>query len=151
MAASLSTATHLLVISLMLSQQLLPHFLLSFVDIRIELVSVFSDREFLVVIDRYVDFLRADWFLIWVVELRDVRMLKSLCGCESLIWVELQKVLNKVESFIRSSWEHVSELLGLGWWQTLQHCLSERTVDGIDVFLTWPSCNLHDSIKLIQS
>ena len=99
-AASLSTATHLLVISLVLSQQLLPHFLLSFVDIRIELVSVFSDREFLVVIDRYVDFLRADWFLIRVVELRDVWVLESLSGCESLIWVELQKVLNKVESFI---------------------------------------------------
>ena len=84
----------------MLSQQLFPHFLLAFMDIRIELVTVFSDREFLVVIDRYVDFLCADWFLIWVVELRDVWVLESLSGRESLIWVELQKVLNKVESFI---------------------------------------------------
>ena len=116
MAASLSAVTHLLVISLMLGQQLLPHFLLSFVDIRIELVSVFSDREFLVVINRNVDFLRADWFLIRIVELRDVRVLKSLCCSKSLVGVELQKVLDKVESFIRSSWEHVSEFLGLRWW-----------------------------------
>jgi hypothetical protein len=100
MAASLSTSTHLLVISLMLGQQLLPHFLLAFVDIRIELVSVFSDREFLVVIDRYEDFLRAVWFFIWVVELSNVWMLESLFSGESLGRIELQKALEKIEGVI---------------------------------------------------
>lgn len=99
----------------MLGQQLLPHFLLALVDIRIELVSVFSNREFLVVIDRYEDFLRAVWFLIWVVELGNVWVLESLFSGESLVGVELQKVLEEIKSVIRSCWEHVSEFLGLCW------------------------------------
>ena len=89
MAATLCTSTHLLVISLMLSQQLFPHFLLAFMDIRIELVTVFSDREFLVVIDRYEDFFHAVWFLIWIVKLSNVRMLKCLFRGESLMGIEL--------------------------------------------------------------
>ena len=123
MAATLSTATHLLVVSLVLRQQLLSHFLLTLVDIRIELVSVFSDREFLVVIDRYEDLLRAVWFLVWVVELSNVRMLKSLFSGESLVGVELQKALEKVKGIVGCGWEHVSKFLWLGRWQTLQHGL----------------------------
>lgn len=88
-------------------------------DIRIELVSVFSDREFLVVIDRYEDFLRAVWFLVWVVELSNVRMLESLFSGESLVRVELQKALEKVKGIVGSSWEHVSEFLWFGRRQTL--------------------------------
>lgn len=88
-------------------------------DIRIELVSVFSDREFLVVIDRYEDFLRAVWFLVWVVELSNVRMLESLFSGESLVRVELQKALEKVKGIVGSSWEHVSEFLWFSRRQTL--------------------------------
>ena len=123
MAATLSTATHLLVVSLMLRQQLLSHFLLTLVDIRIELVSVFSDREFLVVIDGYKDLLGAVWFLVWVMELSNVRMLKSLFSGESLVRIELQKALEKVKGIIGRSWEHVSKFLWFSWWQTLQHGL----------------------------
>ena len=91
---------HLLVVRLVLRQNLLPHLLLALVDIRIELVSVFSDREFLVVIDRYEDFLRAVWFFIWVVELSNVWMLESLFSGESLGRIELQKALEKIEGVI---------------------------------------------------
>jgi len=44
-------------------------------DIRIELVSVFSDGEFLVVVDRNVNFFLANWFFFRVVELGYVWML----------------------------------------------------------------------------
>jgi hypothetical protein len=46
-----SSATHLLVVSLVLSQYLLSQLLLSLVDIRVELVSVLTDRKLLIIID----------------------------------------------------------------------------------------------------
>jgi len=75
MAATLCTSTHLLVISLVLSQQLLPHFLLSFVDIRIELVAILFNGEFLIVVNWNEDFLRAYWLFLGVVELSYVWVL----------------------------------------------------------------------------
>ena len=57
-----------------MSEDLFPKFLLAFVDIRIKLVTILSDREFLVVINWNVDLLRAIWFLVWVVELSYVRV-----------------------------------------------------------------------------
>ena len=59
----------------MLGEDLLSHLLSTLVDIRIELVAVLFDGEFLVVVNRYVDLLSANWFLLWIVELSYVRML----------------------------------------------------------------------------
>jgi len=73
----------------MLGQDLLSHLLLSLVDIRVEFVSVLSNRELLVVVNWDEDLLSADWLFIWVVELGHVRVLKGLLGGESLSWVEL--------------------------------------------------------------
>ena len=98
----------------MLGQDLLCHFLLSLVDVRVQFVSVLTDRELLVVVNRDEDLFQAVWLLIWVMKLSDVRMLKSLLGGESLAWVELEKILKEVDGIVRGSWEHVSELLGFG-------------------------------------
>jgi hypothetical protein len=53
-------------------QYLLSKFLLSFVDISIELVSILSNREFLVVINWDVYLLVAHRFIFWVVKLRHI-------------------------------------------------------------------------------
>ena len=53
----------------MLGEDFLSHLLLSFVDIRVQLVSIFLDRELLVVVDWDENFLRANWFLVFVMEL----------------------------------------------------------------------------------
>jgi hypothetical protein len=71
----LGRPAHLLIISLVLSQDFLSHLLSTLVNIRIELVAVLFDGEFLVVVNRYVDLLSANWFLLWIVELSYVRML----------------------------------------------------------------------------
>ena len=88
-ATTSSGPAHLLVVCLMLGQDLLSHLLLSLVDVRVEFVSVLSNRELLVVVNWDEDLLSADWLFIWVVELGHVRVLKGLLGGESLSWVEL--------------------------------------------------------------
>ena len=108
--------SHLLVVSLVLSQDLFSHFLFPLVDIRVKLVPVLSDRELLVIIDWDKDFLCANWLFIWVMELSHVRMLQCLLGSESFCWVELQKILQKIQSVVGGSWEHVSQFLWLGRW-----------------------------------
>jgi len=89
---SSSTSAHLLVICLVLGKNLLSHLLLTLMDIRVKLVSVLTDRKLLVIVDGDVDFLRANWLLVRVVELRDVGVLKSLLSGQTLIWVELKEV-----------------------------------------------------------
>ena len=68
---------HLLVVRLVLRQNLLPHLLLALVDIRVELVSIFLDGEFLIIVDGNEDLLGAYGFLLWIVELGHVWMLQS--------------------------------------------------------------------------
>ncbi len=74
-------------------QYLLSKFLLAFVDISVELVSVFSNRELLVVINRNVDLLRANRLVLGVVELRYVRVTQGLLRSQALVRVELKEVL----------------------------------------------------------
>lgn len=81
---------HLLIISLVLSQDFLSHLLSALVNIRIELVAVLFDREFLIVIDGNVNLFSANWFFFRVVELSHIRMLQSLFCGQSLRGVELQ-------------------------------------------------------------
>ena len=87
----LARPSHLLVVGLVLGENLLPHLLSALVNIRIELVAVLFDGEFLVVVDRYVNLLSANWFFVRVVELSDVGMLQSLLSGQSFTRVELQK------------------------------------------------------------
>ena len=54
------------------SQDLLSQLLLSLVDISVKFVSILSNRELLVIINRDVDFPVADWLIVWVVELSNV-------------------------------------------------------------------------------
>ena len=95
-------------------QYLLSKFLLAFVDISVELVSVFSDRELLVVINRNVDLLRAHWLVLGIVELRDVGVTQGLLRRQSLVWVELEETLQEVQSVVRGRREHVPQPLRLG-------------------------------------
>jgi hypothetical protein len=71
----LARPSHLLVIGLMLGENFLPHLLSTLVNIRIELVAVLFDGEFLVVVDWYVDLLSAYGFFFGIMELSDVGML----------------------------------------------------------------------------
>ena len=72
--ASTTLSAHLLVVCLVLRQDLLPHFLLSLMDIRIELIAVLLYGELLIVVNRNEDFLSAIRLLLWVVELSNIRM-----------------------------------------------------------------------------
>jgi len=93
------SSTHLLIISLMLSEDLLSHFFLAFMDIRIELVTILLDGELLVVINWNEDFLSAHWFLLGIMELLHIWMLQSLLSRESFIWIELEQVFQKIKGF----------------------------------------------------
>lgn len=55
-------------------KDLLSQFLFAFVNISVELVSILTDRKLLVVVDRNVDFLSADWLVFRVMELLNVGM-----------------------------------------------------------------------------
>ena len=147
----LRRSTHLLIVSLVLGENFLPHLLSALVDIRIELVAVLFDGELLVVIDWDVDFLSANGLFLRVVELSYVRVLQCLFSCQPLGGVELEKTLQQIESVVGSRREHVSQLFGLGRRQRLEHSLSKGTINRINVLLRWSTSDLHDSVKLIQS
>jgi hypothetical protein len=95
-----SSPSHLLVVGLVLRKDFLPHLLLPLVDVRVQLVSVLSNREFLVVVNWDEDFLRANWLLVGVVELSYIWMLESLLSCKPLVWVELKKVFQQVDGVV---------------------------------------------------
>lgn len=113
--ATSAGSAHLLVIRLVLRQDLLPHLLLPLMDIRIKLIAVLLDRELLVVVDRNEDFLSANWFLLWVVELLDVGVLQSLLRGQPLVRIKLKQILQQVKRVFGRGREHVSKLLGFCW------------------------------------
>lgn len=94
------TSTVIIIVVMMRLQYLLSKFLLAFVDISVELVTVLPDGELLVVIDRDVDFLRAYRLVFRVVELGHVRVSQRLLRCQSLVRVKLKKRLQEVERII---------------------------------------------------
>lgn len=134
---------HLLIVGLMLRQDLLSHFFLSLMDVGVKLVAVLFNRELLIIVDRDKDFLRTHGLLLFVVELRHIRMLQSLLSRQPLVGIELQKVLEQVECLLRRSWKHVPQFLCLRRRKTLEHCLSEGTVDGFDVLLAGSARHFH--------
>ena len=87
----LARPAHLLVVGLMLGENFLPHLLSTLVNIRIELVAVLFNGEFLVVVNWYIDLLSAYWFFFGIMELGDIRMLQSLFSSQSFVGIELQK------------------------------------------------------------
>ena len=104
-------------------------------DVGVEFVSVFPDREFLVVVNGDVDSPVADWFVFRVVELSDVGMSQCLLSAQTLSWVELQQIADQIQSIVRSSREHVTKASCLGWWERFKHCWCQRTVDGFNILL----------------
>lgn len=85
------------------------------VDIRVEFVSVLSDRELLVVVDRDVDSARAHRLVVLVVELLHVVVPQGLLCRQALARVELQQVAEQVQSVVRGRWEHISQTSRLRW------------------------------------
>ena len=75
----------------MLGENFLPHLLSTLVNIRIELVAVLFNGEFLVVVNWYIDLLSAYWFFFGIMELGDIRMLQRLFSSQSFVGIELQK------------------------------------------------------------
>ena len=65
-------------------------FLLSTMDICIELVAVLSDRELLVIVNGYVNTARADWLILRVVELSYIWVTQGLLSRQPSIRVELK-------------------------------------------------------------
>jgi hypothetical protein len=78
-----------IVIIVMRLEQFLSKFLLALVDVLVQLVPVFTNREFSVVVDWNLNFPFADWFVFRAMKLRNVWMLKCLLGCESFVWVKV--------------------------------------------------------------
>ena len=62
--------------------------LLSLVYISVEFVSVLSNREFLIVINRDVNSSRADWLVLRIVELCDVRVPQGLISRQTSVGIE---------------------------------------------------------------
>ncbi len=56
-------------------------------------------------------------------ELLNIGMSESLLCSKSLVRIELQEALKKVQSIIRSGREDVSETLGFSWRERLEHGL----------------------------
>lgn len=75
LALTTCTFSHLLVIGLMLCKNFLSHFLLLFMNIGVELVPVFSNRELLIIINWDEDLLGANWLFFRVMELGNIWML----------------------------------------------------------------------------
>jgi hypothetical protein len=131
-------------------QNLLSKFLLAFVNISVELVSVLADREFLVVVDRDIDFLATYRLVLGVVKLRNVRMSQCLLRSESLVRVELKETLQQIQRVVRGRREHVPQALRLSGRERLQHGLSQRAVNRVDVVLAGTADQLHHSVELVE-
>ena len=99
----------LLVVVVVGLEDALSELLLSFMDVLVELVAVFADRELLVVVDGDVDSACANRLIFRVVELCHVRMAQSLLSSHASMRVELEEALEHVERVIRGRWEHVSQ------------------------------------------
>ena len=76
----------------------------------VDLHTVFSDGEFLVVVDGNLDGLLADGFVGVVVELRKVRMLEALLHVEPVVGVHQQQFVHQVQGVLGSSGEQLSEV-----------------------------------------
>jgi len=87
------------------------------VDVCVQLVSVLSNGELRVVVDRDVDSSVADWFVIGIVELSHIRVFKGLFGGKALARVELKQVLDQVDCFVGCAGEHFSDAPHLGRWE----------------------------------
>ena len=70
----------------------LPQFLLPPVDIRVQLVAVFANRELLVVVNRNVDSARTHRLVLRVMELSHVGVSQRLLCRQSSVRVEMQQV-----------------------------------------------------------
>jgi hypothetical protein len=81
-------------------KDLLPKFLLALVDISVELVTIFADRELLIIINRDINLLAAHRLILRIVELRYIGMSQCLFGGKSLVRVEVQEALEKVQRIV---------------------------------------------------
>lgn len=77
-------------------EDLLAELLLTLVDVCIELISVLTDGELLVVINGNVDLLGAHWFILGVVELAHIRVAECLFCCETFQGVEVKQAFQEV-------------------------------------------------------
>ena len=78
---SLEFTTSVVVIVVMMRlKDLLSKFLLALVDISVELVTIFADRELLIIINRDINLLAAHRLILRIVELRYIGMSQCLFG-----------------------------------------------------------------------
>ena len=70
--AGLFLVANLILLGSVLIQTLLAEFLLTLVNVRVQLVTVLPNRELLVVVDRNLNFLGAVRLVVWVMELGNV-------------------------------------------------------------------------------
>ena len=112
-AASLAIRGGVVVVVLMRLEYALAKLFFATVDVRVQLVAILANRKLLVVVDRYVDSARADWFVLRVVELSDVGVPEGLLGCQPAGRVELEQVAEQVERVVRCRGEHVPKTSGL--------------------------------------
>ena len=81
-------------------KDLLSKLLLALVDISVELVTIFADRKLLIIINRDINLLSAHRLILRIVELRYIGMSQRLFGGKSLVRVEVQDALEKVQRIV---------------------------------------------------
>ena len=69
-------------------------------DISVELVTIFADRELLIIINWDINLLAAHRLILRIVELRYIGMSQCLFGSKSLVRVEVQEALEKVQRIV---------------------------------------------------
>lgn len=69
-------------------------------DISVELVTIFADRELLIIVNRDINLLAAHRLILRIVELRYIGMSQCLFGSKSLVRVEVQEALEKVQRIV---------------------------------------------------
>jgi len=125
---------------------LLAQFLLPFVNVGVEFISILPDWEFLIIINWDINSSCAHWFVFRVMELRNIRMPQGLFSTQTLWWVELKQVAQKVNCIIWCRWEHISEASLFWWWKRFQHGCRQRTVNSLNIFGGWSAGYFHNPI-----
>jgi hypothetical protein len=67
-------ATRVLLVVLMRLQDFLAELFLAFVNVTVQFVAIFSNRKFLIVVDRDVNLSGTNGFIVRIVKLRYIRM-----------------------------------------------------------------------------
>jgi len=130
-------------------KKFLAQLFLSFMNVLVQLIAIFTDRKFLIVVYRNHDLLFAIWLVLRGVKLCNVRMCQGLLSSQPFVRVEVKKIFEQIESVFRCCREYVPQASCFSRRKTLKHGLSKRALNSFNVFGTRSPSNLQNSVELI--